>query len=202
MRYGFFRLALFLFIGAFPLYWLYMAWSFALGPDPGKVLLLDLGQGALILLIATLAMTPFKKVTGWSFWLVIRRQLGLWSFGYAVLHLLAYLVFILGLDFSQLSVELMRRPYILVGAVALLLLIPLALTSNSFSMKRLGGRGWRRLHRLIYGAVLLGLLHMLWIVRSDVGLWLLYSVVTLVLLMVRLPLVSQFLFSRKRQLGG
>lgn len=98
--------------------------------------------------------------------IVVRRQLGLWCFAYALLHLTMYALFILGLDWGQLGVELVKRPYIIVGALALLGLLVLAVTSNRYSQRRLGAR-WKKLHRIIYAILGLGLLHMFWIVRAD-----------------------------------
>lgn len=88
-----------------------------LDPDPGKILVDRLGLGALVFLLITLSMTPLQKLTGWSGWVVVRRQLGLWCFAYIVLHMTSYMVFILGLDWGQLGVELRKRPYIIVGAL-------------------------------------------------------------------------------------
>ena len=138
-----------------PLFWLYEAWSFALGPDPGKVLMDRLGLGTLILLLITLGMTPLQKLSGWAGWIAVRRQLGLWCFAYVVLHLAAYCVFILGLDWSQLGVELRKRPYIIVGALGL------------------------------------GLLHMLWIVRADLKEWAIYAFIGGLLLVLRIPPVTR-----------
>ncbi|MCJ8169930.1 protein-methionine-sulfoxide reductase heme-binding subunit MsrQ [Atopomonas sediminilitoris] len=157
-----------------------------LGVDPGKELTLLLGQAALGLLIATLAMTPAKQLWPWAGWLRVRRQLGLWCFFYASTHIVAFLLFILGLDFSALWTEVLERPYVLVGALAWLALLPLALTSNQRSMRALGKR-WKSLHRLIYLILPLGLLHMLWIVRSDLWDWLLFAVPGVLLLLWRLP---------------
>jgi sulfoxide reductase heme-binding subunit YedZ len=162
------------------------------------VLLERLGQGALILLLLTLCLTPLQRATHWSGWALVRRQLGLWCFAYACLHLTAYLVFVLGLDFAQLGDELRKRPYILVGALTWCALLPLALTSNRFSMRRLGRR-WKHLHRLAYAALGLALLHMLWVVRSDIGQWLLYCAWALLLLALRLPGVGRRL---GRRAGG
>ncbi|SHN07802.1 protein-methionine-sulfoxide reductase heme-binding subunit MsrQ [Phytopseudomonas punonensis] len=186
MRHPFWRLGVFVLVAIWPLYWLYQAWSFALGPDPGKVLVERLGLGALILLLITLSMTPLQKLSGWSGWMAVRRQLGLWCFAYATLHLVAYAVFILGLDWSQLAVELRKRPYIIVGAIALFGLLLLAVTSNRYSQRRLG-KSWKKLHRLIYLILPLGLLHMLWIVRADLEEWTIYAVVGVVLLLLRIP---------------
>ena len=175
-----------------PLVWFYQALSNALGPDPGKVLLDRLGQGALILLLLTLCLSPLQWATRWSGWAHLRRQLGLWTFAYACLHLVAYLLFVLGLDFTQLAVELRKRPYIIVGALAWGVLLALALTSNRASMRRLGAR-WKKLHRLVYVVLGLALLHMLWIVRSDIGLWLVYFSCGVLLLALRLPPASRLL---------
>ncbi|MDF3932000.1 protein-methionine-sulfoxide reductase heme-binding subunit MsrQ [Pseudomonas citronellolis] len=190
MRNPLWRASVFLLALSPPLYWLYQAWTFALGPDPGKALVDNLGQGGLVLLLLTLAMTPLQKLTRWNGWILVRRQLGLWCFTYICLHLCAYGVFILGLDWAQLGVELRKRPYIIVGSLGFLGLLPLALTSNRFSMRKLGS-GWKKLHRLIYVILGLGLLHMLWVVRSDFERWALYATIGVCLLLLRLPPIAR-----------
>lgn len=190
MRYPLFRLCIFILAAVWPLYWLYQAWIFALGPDPGKVLVDRLGLGGLIFLLITLAMTPLQKVTGWSGWIVVRRQLGLWCFAYIALHLSAYLFFILGLDWGQLAVELRKRPYIIVGVLGFLGLLSLAVTSNRYSQRRLGAR-WKRLHKLVYVILVLGLLHFLWIVRADLKEWSIYALIGVGLLLLRIPAINQ-----------
>ncbi|KES24382.1 MULTISPECIES: protein-methionine-sulfoxide reductase heme-binding subunit MsrQ [Pseudomonas] len=190
MRNPIWRASVFLLALIPPLYWLYLAWIFALGPDPGKALVDNLGQGGLVLLLLTLAMTPLQKLTRWNGWILVRRQLGLWCFAYICLHLCAYLVFILGLDWTQLGVELRKRPYIIVGTLGFLGLLPLALTSNKYSMRKLGS-GWKKLHRLVYVILALGLLHMLWVVRSDIERWSLYAAIGVFLLLLRLPPVAR-----------
>ncbi|WP_347928879.1 protein-methionine-sulfoxide reductase heme-binding subunit MsrQ [Pseudomonas helvetica] len=190
MRFPVWRISVFIVAAVWPLLWLYEAWSFALGPDPGKVLVDRLGLGALVLLLVTLSMTPVQKLTGWAGWIAIRRQLGLWCFAYVVLHLSAYLVFILGLDWSQLGVELSKRPYIIVGSLGFLGLLALAVTSNRYSQRQLGVR-WKKLHRLVYVILGLGLLHMLWIVRADLKEWVIYASIGALLLMLRAPSVMR-----------
>ncbi|UXJ55713.1 protein-methionine-sulfoxide reductase heme-binding subunit MsrQ [Pseudomonas citronellolis] len=190
MRNPIWRASVFLLALIPPLYWLYLAWIFALGPDPGKALVDNLGQGGLVLLLLTLAMTPLQRLTRWNGWILVRRQLGLWCFTYICLHLCAYLVFILGLDWTQLGVELRKRPYIIVGTLGFLGLLPLALTSNKYSMRKLGS-GWKKLHRLAYVILALGLLHMLWVVRSDIERWSLYAAIGVFLLLLRLPPVAR-----------
>ena len=186
MRYSLWRVAVFVVTMVWPLLWLYQAWTDVLGPDPGKVLVDRLGLGALVLLLITLSMTPLQRLTGWAGWIAVRRQLGLWCFAYVALHLSAYLAFILGFDWSQLGVELRKRPYIIVGVLGFLCLLALACTSNRYSQRRLGGL-WKKLHRLAYLILVLGLLHMLWIVRADLKEWAIYAAIGAVLLVLRLP---------------
>lgn len=190
MRFPLFRLFIFLTASLWPLFWLYQAWIFALGPDPGKVLVDRLGLGGLVFLLITLSMTPLQRLTGWSGWVVARRQLGLWCFAYISLHLAAYLFFILGLDWGQLAVELRKRPYIIVGITGFLGLLSLALTSNRFGQRRLGVR-WKKLHKLAYVILCLGLLHFLWVVRADLKEWTVYAVIGAGLLLLRVPGIAR-----------
>ncbi|MEB0040747.1 MULTISPECIES: protein-methionine-sulfoxide reductase heme-binding subunit MsrQ [unclassified Pseudomonas] len=190
MRYPFWRVGVFIAACIAPLLWLYQAWIFALGPDPGKVLVDRLGLGTLTLLLITLAMTPFQRLSGWAGWIAVRRQLGLWCFTYVVLHMSAYAFFILGLDWSQLGVELVKRPYIIVGSLAFLCLLALSITSNRYSQRRLGTQ-WKKLHRLIYVILGLGLLHMFWIVRADLKEWALYAGIGALLLLLRVPIIAR-----------
>ena len=190
MRFLVWRLAVFLACCVAPVLWLYQAWIFALGPDPGKVLVDRLGLGTLILLLITLAMTPLQRLTGWPGWIVVRRQLGLWCFTYVLMHMTGYAFFILGLDWGQLGVELVKRPYIIVGSLAFLCLVALAVTSNRYSQRRLGAR-WKKLHRLSYLILGLGLLHFLWIVRADLKEWSVYAVIGALLLILRIPAIAR-----------
>ncbi|WP_200986600.1 protein-methionine-sulfoxide reductase heme-binding subunit MsrQ, partial [Pseudomonas cichorii] len=190
MRYPFWRVGVFLAACVAPVLWFYQAWIFALGPDPGKVLVERFGLGALILLLITLALTPLQRMTGWAGWIAVRRQVGLWCFAYVVLHMTMYALFILGLDWGQLGVELVKRPYIIVGSLGFLGLLALAVTSNRYSQRRLGAR-WKKLHRLVYVILGLGLLHMLWIVRADLKEWALYAVIGSVLLILRIPMIAR-----------
>ncbi|WP_159815126.1 protein-methionine-sulfoxide reductase heme-binding subunit MsrQ [Pseudomonas sp. 18058] len=190
MRFPFWRIGVFIAAAIWPMLWLYQALEDLLGPDPGKVLVDRLGLGTLVLLLITLSMTPMQKLTGWAGWIAVRRQLGLWCFAYVVLHLCSYMAFILGFDWSQLAVELRKRPYIIVGALGFLGLLALAVTSNRYSQRRLGSR-WKKLHRLAYVILGLGLLHMLWIVRADLEEWAIYAFIGAVLLILRIPPVTR-----------
>ncbi|WP_417707056.1 protein-methionine-sulfoxide reductase heme-binding subunit MsrQ [Pseudomonas sp.] len=189
MRYKLWRVAVFLAASVPPLYWLYGAVFGLLGPDPGKVLVDNLGLGALILLLITLAMTPLQQLTRWGGWIAVRRQLGLWCFAYVALHLSGYALFIAGLRLELVLRDLSERPYIIVGALAFIGLLALAVTSNRFSIRRLG-RKWKTLHRLVYVILLLALLHMLWVVRADLGEWLAYALIGGALLLMRLSAVA------------
>ncbi len=190
MRYLFWRLCVFVAVCIPPVLWLHQAWILDLGPDPGKALVDRFGLGTLVLLQITLAMTPLQRMTGWAGWIAVRRQLGLWCFACVVVHMLAYGFFILGFDWAQLGVELVKRPYIIVGSLAFLCLLALALTSNRYSQRRLGAR-WKKLHRLIYLVLGLGLLHMLWIVRADLKEWAVYAGLGALLLILRIPAVMR-----------
>ena len=183
------RVSVFVAAALVPIFWLYQAWIFALGPDPGKVLVDRLGLGTLVLLLITLAMTPLQRTTGWPGWIAVRRQLGLWCFTYVSLHMLGYGFFILGFDWAQLGVELVKRPYIIVGALGFLGLVSLAVTSNRYSQRRLGAR-WKKLHRLSYLILGLGLLHMLWIVRADLREWAIYATIGVLLMLLRIPVIA------------
>lgn len=153
-----------------------------LGPDPGQVITEALGIAAFQLLLVTLAITPLKKVTGWSGWLRYRRMLGLFAFFYAALHLLAFLQLILG--WMDLWATFTKRPYIIAGATAFLAMVPLAITSTRGMMKRTG-RWWKPLHRLIYPAAILAWVHFLWQARSDITEMVVYAVILAGLLVVR-----------------
>lgn len=190
MRYPLFRLGAFVLACIWPLYWLVQGALDVLGPDPGKVLVDRMGQGALVMLLVTLCMTPLQKLTGWPGWIVVRRQLGLWCFAYVVMHLSGYLFFILGLDWGQLGVELRKRPYIIVGVLAFVGLLALAVTSNRYSQRRLGAR-WKKLHKLVYVILGLGLLHFLWIVRADLKEWTVYAAIGGLLLLLRVPSIER-----------
>lgn len=155
-----------------------------LGPDPGQYVVEYLGHSALILLLLTLGLSSAVRLGLASRWLRHRRMLGLYSFFYAFLHLFSFIAFILAWQWGEIWLELRERPYITMGMLALALLLPLAATSNRWSMGRLGRR-WKRLHRLVYPALLLVLVHVAWQVRSDLGLWFVYATLAGLLLVER-----------------
>jgi sulfoxide reductase heme-binding subunit YedZ len=126
-----------------------------------------LGFWALTLLAASLAATPLHDLLGLAWPVRLRRLLGLSAFGYAALHLLWWLVVDQGLALDAVAADVAKRPFVTVGLAALLLLLPLAITSTDGWIRRLGHRAWKRLHRLAYPAALLGVVHFLWRVKAD-----------------------------------
>ncbi len=149
----------------------------ALGPDPAKTFVATLGWWTLVALLATLAVRPLLRLTHTPWLFPLRRTLGLLTFAYASVHLLAWAGLFLGWDWSLMGTELNERPYILVGFSAWLLLLPLAVTSTRTSQRRLGRR-WALLHRLIFPALLLGLIHDIWIQKSGYGEQLVFAVLS------------------------
>ena len=159
--------------------------SNALGADPVAEIEHRLGLWALRFLMLTLAITPLRQLTGWNVLVRFRRMLGLYAFAYATLHFAAYL----GLDlrgyWTQIFEDIAKRPYITVGFLAWLLLVPLAITSTTGWIKRLG-RNWARLHMLVYAAVVLAVLHFWWLVKSDIREPALYAGIAALLLGFRI----------------
>ena len=155
--------------------------SNALGADPVAEIEHRLGLWALRLLMATLAVTPLRQLTGHPVLLRFRRMLGLYTFAYATLHFSAYLVLDLRGYWAIVFEEIAKRPYITVGFAAWLLLVPLAVTSTKGWIRRLG-RNWARLHKLVYLVGVLAVLHFWWIVKTDVREPLLYAAILAVLL--------------------
>ncbi len=168
-----------------PLAWLICGaagWlGFSLGADPVKKLEHECGKTALNLLLLTLAVSPVRELTGQPQLLRLRRMLGLFAFFYAVLHFSIYLTLDLELNFRALGADIVKRPYLTIGFTALLLLIPLALTSTNAMMRRLGSR-WQRLHRLVYVIAVLGVWHFYWQVKRDVREPLIYAGMLAILL--------------------
>lgn len=156
-----------------------------LGADPAKTIVLFTGEWTIYFLFITLSVTPLRRLLKWNWLMPHRRMLGLFALFYGLLHLLSYLIFILGLDFSRLVSETLKRPYITVGFPALLILIALGITSTQKMMRRLG-KNWVKLHRLVYLALILAWIHVLWQVRSSYFEAAVYGAIVTVLLGIRL----------------
>lgn len=165
-----------------------------LGADPGEELMSLLGLFALWSLLITLAVTPirtlFPRLTPLA---RSRRMMGLWVMAYAVLHLLAYWVFVLGLDLGILWSDISQKPYAIAGALAFLGLVPLAITSTRGWQRSLGRR-WKRLHRLSYPVLAVAWIHFVWQVRVDYTEALVYLALTAFLLLYRTPARRFFQF--------
>lgn len=156
-----------------------------LGADPARELALETGRWALRFLLMSLAITPLRELTGLTGLFPLRRTLGLFSLFYAVLHFIIYMVFLLELRWSEIGSDIVERPYITVGFTALLILVAMGVTSTKAMMRRLGRR-WKQLHQLVYLASLLALLHLLWILRTDLFDAVFYGTILLLLLGYRL----------------
>ena len=166
-----------------------------LGSNPVEALLHHFGEWALRLLLVTLAVTPLRRLTGWNQAMRLRRMLGLFAFFYAALHLAVYVVLDRSLLIEEVLDDLVRRPYVMAGFAAFVLLVPLAATSTNGMVRRLGGRRWRRLHRIVYVAAAGGVVHFWWLVKADVREPLVYGALLALLLVLRLPPVVPFLRS-------
>ena len=139
-----------------------------LGPDPAQELSIETGEWTLRFLLITLAMTPLRQITNQAVFVRHRRMLGLFALFYASVHFLSWMAFLLGFRFFAIMEELVERPYITLGFSAYLILLALGATSPKAVARKLG-KNWKRLHRLVYIAAVLGVVHLLWILRSDIS---------------------------------
>jgi len=144
------------------------------------------GDTVLTCLLLTLAVTPLRRLTGWNEIIRVRRLIGLTAFWYACLHLTTYLVFDQSFELNEILADIRKHPWVLVGFTGILCLVPLAITSTNGWIRRLGGKRWQRLHRLVYVAAAAGVLHYLWLVKKDITYPLIYGFVLLLLLLARL----------------
>ena len=133
-----------------------------LGANPVEFITRNTGDWTLYFLCITLAVTPLRRLTNWIWLVKLRRMEGLFAFFYAALHFTTFLWFDHGFDVAEMWKDVVKRPFITVGFIAFVLLIPLAATSTNAMIKRLGARNWQRLHKLVYGIACLGILHFWW----------------------------------------
>ena len=170
----------------FPVLWIvYQVNVGALGPDIGKELVLATGIWALRFLLITLAITPLRKLFHINQLVKYRRMLGLYTWFYASLHMLLVLTYLLGWQWATFVEEFAERPYMAMGITAWILMVPLVLTSNRWSQRRMGRR-WKTLHKLIYLIAIIACVHFAWLVRADYGEVIVYSAVLTFLLGYRL----------------
>ena len=164
----------------------WFGYSDQLGANPIELITRSLGTWTLVFLLFTLSITPLRKLSGWSWLIKLRRMAGLFAFFYATLHFITYIWLDQFFDLSAIYKDVIKRPFITIGFAAFVLLIPLALTSTNAMMKRMGGKNWQLLHRLVYAIALFGVLHYWWLVKKDLTQPIIYSTVLAGLLGYRL----------------
>ena len=161
-----------------------------LGADPTAKITLTTGYTTLLLLILSLAITPVRRLIPELTWLVkFRRLLGLFAFFYATVHLATYIALYAGFDVNTMATDIAKRRFITVGVAAWLLLVPLAATSTNWAIRKLGGKRWNRLHKLVYVAAVCGVIHYWWQVKPGV-LAPLNMTITLAILLLARPVLS------------
>jgi sulfoxide reductase heme-binding subunit YedZ len=168
-----------------PFAWLlYGAVADRLGANPAEALIRDSGDWTLRFLCLTLAITPLRQWTGWHALLRLRRGAGLFTFFYALLHFLCFAWLDMGFEFDAILKDIAKRPFILVGTAALLLLLPLAATSLNRAVRWLGPQRWQMLHRSVYAVALLAILHFFWMrsAKNDLAEVAVYAAILSVLL--------------------
>lgn len=174
-----------------PLAWLiYHLYQNDLGPDPTHTVTFFTGRGTLRLLVLSLAITPVRRLIPRLAWIIrFRRMLGLYAFFYGTLHLLTYVWLYAGFSLQTMIDDISRRRFITAGLTAWVLMVPLALTSTTWSIRKLGGKNWNRLHRLAYVSAIAGIVHYWWGVKPGVLTPMTITIVLTVLLAAR-PLLA------------
>ena len=161
-----------------------------LGANPVEYITHQTGVWSLRFLAITLAITPLRKLLGWPELIRYRRMTGLFAFFYVWMHFLTYVVLDKMFDVPEMIKDVLKRPFITAGMTAFVLMIPLALTSTAGWIRRLGGKRWQLLHRLVYISAIAGVVHYYWLVKSDVRHPLTYAGIVGILLLARLPLAK------------
>jgi methionine sulfoxide reductase heme-binding subunit len=168
----------------------YQAVTNTLGPDPTSTIALTTGYNALLMLILSLAITPLRLLSPRLSWFIkFRRLLGLFAFFYATIHLATYVALYLNFDLSVFKTDITKRRFIIAGFAAYTLLVPLAATSTTWAIRKLGGKQWNRLHRLVYLAAICGIIHYWWQVKPGVLSPMNLTITLFVLLLAR-PLLA------------
>jgi methionine sulfoxide reductase heme-binding subunit len=173
-------------VGAFGL-----QWFGGLGTNPVELITRSTGTWTLVFLCITLSVTPLRQWTGWHWLAQLRRMLGLFTFFYATCHFFTFIWFDHFFDVGEIAKDIVKRPFVTVGFLAWLLLVPLAATSFNRAIKAMGARNWQRLHKLVYLIAILGVVHYWWLVKLDLSQPILYGVIVAVLLGVRVVRVVQ-----------
>lgn len=183
------------FLALMPFIWLLSkVFQNDLGPDPAQALSIETGEWTLRFLLLTLAITPFRQIFRMVEIARLRRMIGLFTFFYASIHFLSWMAFILGFRWLAIAEELVERPYITVGFLAYVILFLLGVTSTNSMVRRLG-KNWKRLHKFVYAASILAIVHLLWILRTDVTEAVIYGVLLAILLGYRIFRKLKFNFA-------
>ena len=183
------------FMALIPFIWLLLkVFQNDLGPDPAQALSIETGEWALRFLLLTLTITPFRQIFRVAEIARLRRMIGLFAFFYASIHFLSWMAFILAFRWLAIAEELVERPYITVGFLAYVILFLLGVTSTNSMVRRLG-KNWKRLHKFVYAASILAIVHLLWILRTDVTEAVIYGVLLAILLGYRIFRKLKFNFA-------
>jgi len=156
-----------------------------LGVNPVETIRRSTGTWTLVFVLATLSVTPLRRFTGWHWLARLRRMLGLYAFFYAVLHLISYIWLEQFFDGAAIVKDIVKRPFITIGFAAFAMMVPLAVTSTDAMVKRMGGKNWTALHRLVYVLAVCGVIHYWWLVKRDITQPAIYGLVLLFLLAYR-----------------
>ncbi len=162
-----------------------------LGANPYEFVTRTTGMLTLVFLMISLAVTPLRKISGWNFLVKFRRMLGLYAFFYGFLHLMTYIWFDRFFNFKSMVGDIIQRPFIAIGMASFFLMVPLAITSTNGMVKRLGGKRWNRLHKLVYLTAIGGVIHYYMIVKSDTRVPLTFALVLALLLGYRIYAANQ-----------
>ena len=164
----------------------WMGYAGELGANPIELITRSLGTWTLVFLLITLSITPLRQLSGWSWIIKLRRMAGLFAFFYALLHFITYIWLDQFFDMSSIFKDVIKRPFITIGFTAFILLIPLAITSTNAMMKKMGGKNWQLLHKLVYLIAIFAVIHYWWLVKKDITQPLIYAGLLAVLLTYRI----------------
>ncbi len=159
-----------------------------LGANPIEFITRSTGTWVLVFLLITLTITPLRRITGWQWLVKLRRMLGLFAFFYACLHFTTYIWLDQFFDVQEIIKDVIKRPFITIGFASFILLIPLAITSTNAMVRRLGGKRWQALHRLVYVTAVGGVIHYWWLVKKDLTQPIIYAILLSLLLGYRIIL--------------
>ncbi len=169
-----------------------------LGVNPIEFITRSTGTWTLVFLLITLGITPLRRLSQWHWLLRLRRMLGLFAFFYGALHFTTYLWLDQFFDVAEIAKDIVKRPFITIGFTAFVLMIPLAATSTDAMVRRLGGRRWRQLHRLVYALAICAVVHYWWLVKRDITQPALYALALAILLGAR---VRRMLADRRQEIA-